>query len=251
MIPTVETSEDWFLTDRLLVQQPKKGFRAGGDSLLLSAAVPALAGESVLELGSGVGVVSLALASRVAGLGLHLVEIDGDTAALARHNIAVNHQAGRLDVSQASVLTGDAHSTDLFVQGTFFDHCYCNPPYFDPRATRHSDHHLADLARRTSTPLSAWVKAMVRWTKSGGTMTMICRAHSSVEVLSAFERSAGGIELIPLYPKPDEPAVNVIIRGVKGSRAAFRLRQGLTIRDGGGKLAPEVEQIQRFGNFVI
>ena len=55
-------------------------------------------------------------------------------------------------------------------------------------------------------------------------MTMICRAHSSVEVLSAFERSAGGIELIPLYPKPDEPAVNVIIRGVKDSRAVFRLK---------------------------
>ena len=251
MIPTVETSEDWFLTNRLLVRQPQKGFRAGGDSLLLSAAVPALAGERVLELGSGVGVVSLALASRVAGLHLQLVEVDGDTAALARHNIAANHQAGRLSLGQTNVLAGDAHSTDLFKQGTFFDHCYCNPPYFDPSATRHSDHHLADLARRTPMPLSAWVKSMVRWTKSGGTMTMICRAQSSIEVLSAFERSAGGIELVPLYPKPDEPAVNVIIRGVKDSRAAFRLRQGLTIRDGGGKLAPEVEQIQRFGNFVI
>ena len=247
----VAISDDWFLTDRLLVRQPKKGFRAGGDSLMLSAAVPAAAGERVLELGSGVGVVSLAIASRVAGLSLDLVEIDADTATLARHNLSTNRHADRLDLSQAHVTIGDAHSTTLFPQETFFDHCYCNPPYFDPGSTRSSDHYLADLARRAPTPLSAWVKAMVRWTKSGGTMTIICRAGSSIEVLNAFERSAGGIELIPLYPKPNEPAVNVIVRGVKDSRAAFRLRKGLIIRDAKGNLTPEVEHLQRFGNFVI
>lgn len=247
----IETSDDWFLTDRLLVRQPKKGFRAGGDSLLLSAAVLAQPGQRILDLGSGVGVVSMALAARVADLQAQLVEIDADTAALARHNWSVNEGAGRLSIGDAGVETGNALSTDLFDQGTFFDHCFCNPPYFDPGASRASDHHLADLARRTQEPLAAWVKAMVRWTKSGGTMTMICRASSSVEVLNAFDRSAGAIDLIPLYPKPDEPAVNVIVRGVKDSKSAFRIRSGITIRDKHGQLSPVVEQIQRFGNQLI
>ena len=48
-------SHDQFLGGRLMVAQPKTGYRAGVDPVLLAASVPAVRGESVLELGCGVG----------------------------------------------------------------------------------------------------------------------------------------------------------------------------------------------------
>ena len=58
--------------------------------MLLAAATDAAAGERVVEFGAGVGAAGLALAQRVAGIDLTLVEIDAALAALARENAALN-----------------------------------------------------------------------------------------------------------------------------------------------------------------
>ena len=59
-------SEDDFLGGKLRLKQPKRGHRAGHDAVLLAAATPAKPGERVVDLGAGVGVAGLAVASRVA-----------------------------------------------------------------------------------------------------------------------------------------------------------------------------------------
>jgi len=83
-------SYDQFLGGRLTVAQPKTGYRAGVDPVLLAASVPAGRGESVLELGCGVGVASLCLAARVPGLKITGVEIQPDAAILAAQNAQHN-----------------------------------------------------------------------------------------------------------------------------------------------------------------
>jgi tRNA1(Val) A37 N6-methylase TrmN6 len=86
----VEITQDGFLGGRLTLAQPKDGYRAGIDPVLLAAACPAKQGEDVLELGCGVGVASLCLAARLPGVRLHGVEILPDYAQLARANAAQN-----------------------------------------------------------------------------------------------------------------------------------------------------------------
>ncbi|PCH69375.1 MAG: methyltransferase, partial [Rhodobacteraceae bacterium] len=53
-----------FLGGRVQLLQPQSGYRAGVDPVLLAAAVPGRAGQSVLELGCGAGAASLCLAAR-------------------------------------------------------------------------------------------------------------------------------------------------------------------------------------------
>ena len=57
--------EDEFLGGRIVVMQPETGHRAGSDAVWLAAAVPAVAGEHVLDAGAGVGVAGLCLLARV------------------------------------------------------------------------------------------------------------------------------------------------------------------------------------------
>ena len=72
----METTQDGFLGGRLQLYQPKTGYRAGIDPVLLAAACPVKPGEHVLELGCGVGVASLCLALE-AGPSLGVSSLDG------------------------------------------------------------------------------------------------------------------------------------------------------------------------------
>ncbi|MCO4829001.1 MAG: methyltransferase, partial [Lentibacter algarum] len=62
---TPDLTHDAFLGGRLKLWQPKQGYRAGVDPVLLAASIAAKAGESVLDLGCGAGAAALCLGRRV------------------------------------------------------------------------------------------------------------------------------------------------------------------------------------------
>src|ERR1700682_2072555 len=94
--PMIETdvTEDAFLGGQLRLRQLKSGHRAGHDAMLLAAAPPARPGDRVADFGAGVGAAGLAVARRVAGIDLVLLEIDATLASLARANAAAHAIAG-------------------------------------------------------------------------------------------------------------------------------------------------------------
>src|SRR4051794_17852460 len=103
--PALDVTEDAFLGGALRLRQFKSGHRAGHDAMLLAAATPARPGDRVADLGAGVGAAGLAVARRVAGIDLVLVEIDADLAGLARANAEANALAAEvivLDIESAA-----------------------------------------------------------------------------------------------------------------------------------------------------
>ena len=90
---TIETTLDGLLNKRLLVEQPSEGFRIAVDTVLLAAAVPARAGQHVLDFGCGVGGAMLALACRVPGIKVTGVEIQDELVRLCEGNIERNNLA--------------------------------------------------------------------------------------------------------------------------------------------------------------
>ena len=93
---SADVTEDAVLGGRLRLKQPRRGHRVGHDAILLAAACPARAGERVVDLGAGVGAAGLALALRVAGIEVTLVEVDAGLAALAAQNAQINGLAARV-----------------------------------------------------------------------------------------------------------------------------------------------------------
>src|SRR5215208_6092627 len=79
-------TDDAVLGGRLRLRQPRRGHRVGHDAILLAAASRGRRGDHVVDLGAGVGAAGLALARRVPGLSVTLVEIDPGLAALAAEN---------------------------------------------------------------------------------------------------------------------------------------------------------------------
>src|SRR5579859_6230635 len=92
-----DLTDDAVLGGRLRLWQPRRGHRVGHDAILLAAATPAREGDRAADLGAGVGAAGLALASRVPGLRIALVEVVGSLASLAALNATRNQLAGRVD----------------------------------------------------------------------------------------------------------------------------------------------------------
>ncbi len=86
-------TDDTLIDGRVRLAQPRRGYRAAIDPVLLAAFVPARPGERVLDLGCGAGAAALCLAARVPSLDLHGLELQAGYAALARANAAANSVA--------------------------------------------------------------------------------------------------------------------------------------------------------------
>lgn len=218
------TSDD-FLGGRLKILQPQRGYRAGVDPVLLAASVPAKPGQTVLELGCGVGVATLCLASRVPDLTLTGLELQTDYADLARRNAAANGFAVHVE-------TGDLSRMPDGLRAQQFDHVIANPPYFDRVSSTPADDPGRETALGETLPLEDWVKQAAKRCASKGHVSFIQRADRLPDLLSCAGRHLGSLEVLPLIPRAGRAARLVILRGRKGGRAGFRLHHGWVLHAG-------------------
>jgi tRNA1(Val) A37 N6-methylase TrmN6 len=223
-------TEDAFLGGRLHLRQPRAGHRAGHDAVLLAAATAARAGDRVVDFGAGVGAAGLALARRVAGIDLLLVEIDPDLARLARDNAAANGikaEIATLDVTSSAQTFAAAGLVPDSV-----DVVLMNPPFHDARRHRGSPEQAKALAHMAGpATLEHWVLAARRVLKSGGALTLIWRADGIADVLAALARGFGSLQILPVHGEAAKPAIRVLVRAVKGGRAPLRLYRSLVLNN--------------------
>jgi tRNA1Val (adenine37-N6)-methyltransferase len=244
-----DLTDDGFLGGRLCVLQPRAGYRAATDPVLLAAATGATAGQTVLELGCGAGVASLCLAARVPGTVLAGLERQPAYAALARENAVRNGIA-------LEVVDGDLAVMPPVLRRPF-DHVIANPPFFGPGSGTPARDPGREAAMREETPLALWIDAATRRLAPGGWLTVIHEAARLPALLAATDDRLGSTALLPLIPRPGRPATRVILRARKGGRGAFRLLAPLVLHDGPAhdgdrdSFSPELRAVLRDGASLI
>ncbi|QIE41703.1 methyltransferase [Rhodobacteraceae bacterium SC52] len=218
-------THDAFLGGRLHIWQPKRGYRAGMDPVLLAASIPARAGQTVLDLGCGVGTAALCLATRVPGLSLTGVEVQPDYADLARRN--ANEAKLPLDV-----VTADLRALPRSVSARSFDHVLTNPPYFQRAQGTESDDAGRETAMGEEVPFAVWLDAAIKRVRPGGTLTVIQRMGRLPEALAAIGSRLGACEVLPITGRPRQHAETFLLHAVKGRRTPFRLCPPLVTHQG-------------------
>jgi tRNA1(Val) A37 N6-methylase TrmN6 len=217
------TTADAFLGGRLTILQPRRGYRAGADAVFLAAAVPARAGDTVLELGCGVGAAALCLAARVPGITVTGVEREPQAAALASRNAKANGLS-------FEVVEADLVHLPAGLRNAIFDHVMMNPPYFTSGPPA-GDAGRAG-ARHEETPLTVWIDTAVRRLRPGGQLTLMQAADRVPDILRACDARLGSLTLRPLAPRDGRPAGRVIVTARKGGRAPFTLLPPFVLHSG-------------------
>ena len=233
------TTQDHLLNGRIAYAQPATGFRTGIEPVLLAAAVPARAGERVLEAGSGAGAALLCLAARAADVEGIGVERDPGLAALAERNAAANGFPGLRFVA--------ANITIAAEWGTI-DHAMANPPYHPAAGTPSPDSARSQAKRGDRDLLHAWARAMAAPLRHRGTLTFILPSATLPECFAAMIAAGCSVgAILPLWPKAGRAARLVLVQGVKGGRSALRLLPGLVLHRPEGGFTAEAEAIMRDG----
>lgn len=251
--PVAGTSIEQGLTDDLLLggkvrlRQPKAGFRAAIDPVILGAVVPARAGMFI-ELGCGVGAASLCLLSRFdiearAATSLLGVELQPQLAKIAQMNIQANDCGDVMSVLQA-----DLRQLPPMIDSYSFDHVFFNPPFHrrdTERPPKDASRAMASHAEETA--LEDWVEAAANLLKPRGRMTMVYRADRLMDLPPVLAGRFGGLTVFPLWPGRGKAAKRILAVAQKGSRGPLVLLPGLTLHQEDGRFTAEAEAVLRGG----
>jgi tRNA1(Val) A37 N6-methylase TrmN6 len=232
--PGRENTADRLLGGRLFMHQPKDGYRAAIDPVLLAAAVPETDGW-VLDAGCGTGAASLCYAYRVPQARVTGLELRADWAGIAEENLRANGMADR-----AAIVRGDLLQPPRDLIPDSFDEVMANPPYLPAeRADMRNPPVDAPATVEGEAKLADWIGFCLAMAKPKGGITLIQRADRLDDILACLSGSAGGIVVFPLWPGPvgdqgGPDARRVVVRARKGAKTPMRLAAGLVLHDEGG-----------------
>jgi tRNA1(Val) A37 N6-methylase TrmN6 len=245
--PTLPFSEDMLLGGRVRLRQPLSGYRAAIDPVLLAAAVPAGAGDTVLDIGCGVGAAALCLAARVEGCRITGIEAQRDLVRLAGDNIMLNALSGRV-----VIMVGDLLRPPPRLEPGSFAHVMANPPFLEATAaTAPPDASKAAANVEGEADLAAWVRFALAMVRPKGSMTFVYRADRMEQLMAQLSGRAGDIVVFPLWAGQDKPAKRIVLRARKGVQTPTRLTPGLVLHEVDGRYTAGAEAVLRGGAALI
>ena len=234
---------DHLLNGRVILHQPRGGYRSAIDPVFLAAAVPDVQSTRILDVGCGVGAVALCYTARASSTEVVGLELQPQLAMLAEYNIAANRFGTRIQI-----MTGDLLNPPPELRPESFDEVMANPPYL---RAGHADP-SPDVTKAISTiegaaDLDCWVRFCVAMARPSGGITFIHRADRLDELLALLFEHVGGIVVFPLWPSAGQPAKRVIVQGRRGAKSPMRLSAGMVLHTGSNDFTCEAETVLRDG----
>lgn len=190
----------------LRIRQPRQGHRFGLEAVALAAFVRVKPGETLVDLGTGVGVIPLLLAHT--GARLVGVEIQPELAELARQNAAQNN----VDLT---VIEGDFQGVKDLLPPHSAQVVVCNPPFFEAGRGRVSPDPARATARQAGRAVLGDLVLAARYLlQDRGRLNLVGPAARLVDLLAIMRQ--GGVEpkrLRFVHGRPDKEASLVLIEG--------------------------------------
>lgn len=239
------TSVDAIFEGQVRLEQHLRGYRFNVDSVLLAAFANAFAGRRLLDVGTGVGIVGLALAHLRADTTVTLVEVQPSLAALARANIARNHADARVELLEGDIRTM-AGRTQHFELATI------NPPYFVPGAGRQSpDGERARARHQLHGTLNELMAGIDRLLYARARLCVVYPAAGLGALMSALERCERRALLVqPVLPYEGADASIVLVAAQRSPAHDLTLLPPLILHDDARRYTPEAADILRTGRWA-
>lgn len=213
-----------------LIQDPKK-FCFGVDAVFLSDFVRVRPGENVLDLGTGNGIIPVLLSAKTEARHITGLEIQADTAEMARRSVAHNHLEDRIDI-----VTGDIKEAAELFKPAFFDVITINPPYMlADHGMRNPDDAKAIARHEVLCSLDDILRESMRLMQDKSRFYMIHRPFRLTEIMIKMHQYKIEPKRIRfVHPYIDKEPAMVLIEGVRGAKPRVTVEPPLIIYDRNG-----------------
>jgi tRNA1Val (adenine37-N6)-methyltransferase len=211
--------------------------KVGTDAVLLGAAVELEGVESILEIGTGCGVIALMLAQRSKAM-IEAIEIDVDSVNQAKHNVSQSLWEDRI-----SVINSSLQDYGRIVKRRY-DLIVSNPPYFS-RSLKSPSERKNISRHNDSLSFKDLVQCASELMQPEASLWVILPVKESAEFLEAAKKQGLLIHLlIKVYPKSGGCHYRNIIR-LKKFPLEDHIVDNLFIKDEFGCYTKEYKQLTK------
>ena len=222
-----ERLDDLQLGGLEIIQDPNK-FCFGVDAVFLSDFARVKPGETVLDMGTGNGIIPLLLSAKTQGRKFTGLEIQQDTAEMARRSVLHNHLEDRIEI-----VTGDIKEAAEIFKPAFFDVITINPPYMlADHGLRNPDSARAVARHEVLCSLDDILRESMRLLQDKGRFYMIHRPFRLTEIMikmNHYKIEPKRIQFI--YPHIDREPAMALIEGVRGAKPRVTVEPPIIIYD--------------------
>lgn len=225
LIKPGERLDDLQLDGLKLIQDPGK-FCFGVDAVFLSDFARVKPGETVLDMGTGNGVIPILLAAKTRGEKFTGLEIQAKTAEMARRSVRLNHLEDRIEI-----VTGDIKEAAAIFKPAFFDVITTNPPYMlCEHGLKNPDDARAIARHEVLCSLDDILRESMRLLQDKGRFYMIHRPFRLTEIMIKMNRYKIEPKRIQfIYPHIDREPAMVLIEGVRGAKSRVTVEPPIVI----------------------
>jgi tRNA1Val (adenine37-N6)-methyltransferase len=231
---------DELFDGRIRVIQKKTGYRFSLDAVLLAHFAARIPAASIIDLGTGSGIVPLLLARKHANTTIAGVELQPGLADMARRTIALNGLTDRV-----SIVQDDLREIRRGFAPSSFDLVVSNPPYYPVVDGRINPDEEKAIARHE---IMATVQDIIQVSSylvsSAGSVLIIFPAKRLMDLLTAFLTS--GLKpraLRIIYSRMNEEAKLVMAEGCKTGNPELEIAEPFIIYGADGDYSEEMRRI--------
>ncbi|MEJ2656508.1 MAG: tRNA1(Val) (adenine(37)-N6)-methyltransferase [Desulfobacterales bacterium] len=233
-------TSDTFFNGRLKIKQKRSGYRFSIDAVLLAWHAEPRPDDTILDLGTGCGIIPIILAYRHPGIRVYGIEVQMDLADIARLNIEENRMDDRIFIRCMDMkrLNHDVTSgpVDLVVS---------NPPFRKARSGRiNPDQQRAIARHEIKTTLHDVIKTTRSMLRNSGRFVIVYSAERITDILSQMRK----FEIEPKWIRTIHSGKNtnaklILIEGKRGGRPGLKIGSPLIIYRKNGTYSDEVEKM--------
>lgn len=213
----------------LRIIQRRDLFAFGTDAVLLSKFATLAAGDRVIDLGAGTGLIPFGLVQRKRPASITALELQPTLVQLCRRSVELN---GLTDLIQ--VVQGDLREVRSFFAPESFDLATCNPPYLPVTGSLINARKPVAIARHElCCKLEDVIGAFAWLVRFGGKAALVHRPQRLADILCLFRDK--GLEpkrMQLVHPRPGREANIVLVEAEKGAKPGLIVLPPLVIREG-------------------
>ena len=233
-----ERLDDLQLSGLRIIQDPER-FCFGMDAVLLSGFVKARRGDELLDLGTGTGILPLLLSAKTQCAHLTGLEIQKESADMARRSVALNHLEEKI-----SIVTGDVKEAGTIFAPASFDCITCNPPYMIGKHGIQNPEAPKAIARHeilcTFEDVAAAAEKLL---KSGGKFFLVHRPFRLAEIIVTLTKHKLEPKRMRLvYPFADKEPNMVLLEAVRGGNSRMTVEAPLILFEAPGVYSQEIKR---------